>query len=276
MLIAWSRAVVFAELNGIPWRSYGWSAFRPGPWLRREARKRLYHGLFRPNLSLFQMAVTELKIRRARSVLFDPELAKMDISEHLVVFRRFPRGPDFFAGLHEHTELLKWHFDKLLTPAIHQAMAGESPVSIACHIRRGDFIAPGDPRYTVGGKYCQTPNEFYRDSILAIRSQAGEILPATVFSNGHSSELEELLQMDGVTLAQPRSDLVDLLRMSRADYLVTSAWSSFSYLAGFLGNATMIRPPYAESCPIRSSSTTAFEGTLSEFIEQSVKERAAA
>lgn len=276
MLITWSRAVVFAKLNNLPWRSYGWSAFRPGPWLRGEARKRLYHGIFRSNMNWLNVAATEIAIRRDRKILFDPEPAMTDIKEQLVVFRRFPKGPDFFAGLQQHTEIIKQEFSDLMTAETHEAIARQEPVAIACHIRRGDFIAPSDPRYSLGGKYCQTPIQFFLDSVVAIRQQAGEDLPVTLFSNGHPDELQDLLALPRVSLAAPNSDIVDLVRMSRSDYLITSAWSSYSYLAGYLSETTILRLPYTESCRIRAESIPAFEGTLADFVHQHQLHRAVA
>lgn len=276
MLITWSRAVAFAHVNDLPWKSYGWSAFRPGPWMRGEVKKRLYRGLFKSNMSLPKMAVTEFNIRQGHGVLFDPPIMEIDVDEKLIVFRKFPKGPDFFSDLQGYTELIKQEFNQLLSADVHQAAAKQEPVSIACHIRRGDFIAPGDPRYSVGGEYCQTPNEFFRDAILAIRRKVGEALPATIFSNGNPEQLAELLMMPGVSLAKPNSDMVDLLRMSRSQYLISSAWSSFNYLAGYLGEATMIRLPYPNSCRIRGSSTAAYEGSLEDFIYQPDSDRAAA
>lgn len=276
MLITWSRAVVFAKLNDLPWRSYGWSAFRPGPWLRGETKKRLYHGFFRSNMSWPRIAATESAIRYGRNVLFDPNPTVTQVDQNLVVFRSFPKGPDFFAGLQPHEELVRREFYDLLTAATHELIARQKSVKIACHVRRGDFISPTDPRYSLGGRYCQTPNQFFLDAIKAIRQKVGEDLPATIFSNGKPDEIQELLKLPKVTLAVPNSDLVDLVTMSRSDYLITSAWSSFSYMAGYLGESAILRLPYPDACRIRGDSNPAFEGTLQEFIQRYRHSRAAA
>ena len=90
----------------------------------------------------------------------------------------------------------------------------------------------------------------------------------TLFTNGQKSDLVELLELPDVSIAGRNTDITDLILMSRANYLIASAWSSFSYLAGYLGNAVLIRHPYANSCRIRAASSAAFEGTLAEYSSQ--------
>ncbi len=265
MLITWGRAVAFAALNDRQWKSYGWSSFRPGPWLRGERVKRRYAGMFNANLSWLQIASIELSIRNGRAVSFDPELKPLD-EDRIAIFQKFPKGPNFFDGLHPHSTLIRNEFPGLLTPKVHRSLNDQAEVAIACHVRRGDFIRETDSRYSPGGEYCQTPLHFFIDSIDAIRKKTLSDLPVTVFTDGHPQELAPLLSLPHVTMARNNSDIVDLVRLSRAEFLVTSAWSSFSYLAGFLGESTMLRYPYQQSRRIRPEGSACFEGTLEQYL----------
>ena len=103
---------------------------------------------------------------------------------------------------------------------------------IGVHIRRGDF--------KLGNQ--TTPLDYFVTVITFLRRKIGKELPVTVFTDADESEIEEVLKLPSVKLAEEKADILDLLLLSRSSILVLSRDSTFSYWAAFLSDAFVIMP----------------------------------
>jgi hypothetical protein len=83
-----------------------------------------------------------------------------------------------------------------------------------------------------------------------------------VFTDGYPSEIEPVLALPAVRIATPSKPIADLLLMSRAGLIVTSAGSTFGYWAGFLADAPVLLHPDHLHAPLRPRTVndTYFEG----------------
>lgn len=126
----------------------------------------------------------------------------------------------------------------------------------------GDFrlLKPNDDFTKLGN--VRTPCKWFINVINTIRGIAGYEVPVTIFSDGHDSELSELLQLPQVFRASAASALSDMLTLSRSKLLITSSGSTFSSWASYLGQCPTIWHPahfHAGVFP-RDLSQNVFEG----------------
>jgi hypothetical protein len=128
---------------------------------------------------------------------------------------------------------LRGHFARLeqerksvLTAALARMTA---PGTIALHVRRGDYLAPGASVY-----HGLAGLRYYQEAVAVLR-RLGHDGPLLVFSDDLDAAVEELEPLGGIEPFEERLDTVDeLLVMARASALVT-ANSSFSWWAGWIG-----------------------------------------
>jgi len=269
MLLVWARALLFAHRNRLPLDVYGWQQTRIGPWIRRETRKRLYQRYFRTaDGSLhrwYRYAALRLTGRLA-TIVTDPNLdAPISNEIQFYRFREVPLPPDYFSGFHTDRDLVRAELRRMLTPNIESELVRQTAPDIAVHVRRGDFVPENDPRFEPGGRCCVTPIPFFVGAIQQIRNRCGENLGVTLFSDGRPKELSPILELGNVNVASQNADIVDMLLMSMASFIIPSARSTFSYWSAFLSDATVIRFPYRERVPIRAAETNSFDGTIDEW-----------
>jgi len=263
MLIVSCRAAVFAELNRLRQVSTGWLTPRIGPWLRKETRKRLYASYVRHS-GVVELAQLGLLSALGETVR-EPRVERTDALRAGAVyeFSKLPNHLHYFDDIRAQREICHAHIHGLMSEATRRTyLAGEVPV-IGIHVRRGDFrkLAPGQ---SIANTFAQTPIEHFVDLLSATRRVAGRALPATIFSDGRDDELAPLLAMPNVHRARPENDFVDLLTLSRSRILICSAWSTFSFLAGFLADAPLLLVPVEALGQIRANPVNArwFEGMV--------------
>lgn len=146
-------------------------------------------------------------------------------------------------SLRDCRDLVKELIWSKLRPSLRlRVMQAPAPV-VAVHIRLGDFreLKPGEEFRKVGS--TRTPLDYFISTIEQIRVCHGADLPVTVFTDGYPSEIRSVLNLPAVLLATQSTPIVDLLLMSRAGLIVTSAGSTFGYWAGFLADAPVILHP---------------------------------
>jgi hypothetical protein len=115
-------------------------------------------------------------------------------------------------------------------------------IDVAVHVRLGDFqkLQKGKSFSEVGA--TRTPIEYFIDSINKVKSQ-NPSYKFGVFTDGYEHEVEAILKLESVELFPSINDLVDLFQMSKSKILITSAGSTYSYWAGFLGDCEIIQHP---------------------------------
>lgn len=138
--------------------------------------------------------------------------------------------------LAEVADELRGHFARLeqerrsvLSSALARITA---PGTIALHVRRGDYLAPGASAY-----HGLAGQRYYQEAVAVLR-RLGHDGPLIVFSDDLNAAVDELEPLGGVEPVEEHLDAVDeLLVMGRSSALVT-ANSSFSWWAGWIGERT--------------------------------------
>ena len=251
ILFPWAHAQVFGVLNGIPACAVGWSRPHIGPLLRGD-RMRFYANSFKQSVS--ELAASGLLCLRA-TIVRNPPLQSIgeDLkNDHLFVWDQLPHWSDYFGSIRDFRDVVKRRIWEAVNHRVRlEVMAIASP-NIAVHIRCGDFrpLRAGEEFGRVGGS-IRTPLTHFITIIQEIRRCCGRDIPVTVFSDGHSSELHSVLGLPEVRLARTNKAIVDLLLISRAQLIVTSASSTFGYWAGFLADSPVILHPDHVHAPHR-------------------------
>lgn len=232
MLLPWARGVVFARLNNFELVTSSWFDLRWGALFRREQRSRLYWRYFKETPIAKRLLVRfNLNFKK---IVIEPTIEKLrgDLScgNTIYLFNKIIADYDLFASLENYREMINDELHKLLH--ISKSLEGfEKPV-IGIHIRRGDF--------NLGSTL--TPLSFFIEAIKLIRETSGKTWPVTVFTDAEVEELQSLLEMPAIKLAEKKADILDILLLSRSKILILSGSSTFSYWAGFLSNAFVVRP----------------------------------
>lgn len=249
ILFIWAKALIFARMNGLPYYTLGWHRWRIGPWLRAERSKRSYGSFFKENASFLKRHLVKLQIAATAAprqstnpvaaIWEDTLLNKYDF----VVYDQIPGWSDFFEGIKEHRQLVKEELYAMLQPSLRSLLDRSHAPVIGVHIRLGDFrrLQANENFRKTGG--VRTPQEYFRQMINRIRELKNEILPVMIFTDGHASEIAEILNLPNVSLAPANPDIIDLLLLSRSKLIITSAGSTFGYWAGFLSDAPVIMHP---------------------------------
>jgi len=248
-LLTWSRAYVFAELNGFELHTSSWFSLFWGAWFRRENRKRIYIGYFKRYG--FITSSRYFFCRLFYKKIEEPVIEKLSTIPRntLYVFNKTYRTFDFFDEVRPNKTLVKQGLYNMLTPLVKTAYEKTEKPVIGMHVRRGDF------------KFSNTitPLGFFIEVLEEIRTQTGEALPVTVFTDADKEDLSALLNLSNVSLAQPNADIVDILLLASSKYLITSVSSTFSYWSAFLSDGIIIKPPEEWHVPFRTKDDQAFK-----------------
>lgn len=266
-LLVWARGLIFARRHGLPLYVSGWSDIKIGPYLRRERSKRHYWGYFEdgsvPSLLRRFMFSHWYEVHHEPDLECDLPAGSRKTTQ-LYLFDTVPSWHDYFRGLRGNEELVRSAFGSVLQPPYRAELMRESGPVIGVHVRRSDFrdLAPGE----LLGENCnvRTPIAYYLDVIYALRRMAGRTLPVTVFTDGRTEDVAELLALPEVAMAAPNPDIVDLILLSKSKCLITSVGSTFSYWAAYLSDGSVITHP-AHATTIRSQvvNKRRYEGPIS-------------
>jgi hypothetical protein len=232
MMLVWARGKVFAKVNNLPLATSTWWAFRLGPWIRNEKKKRLYWRYFKETPWISRQLINFYRV--FATVIYEPALVrieKLDVNEpKLFLFNAVSTTDDLFESLREHRGFIKEELYGLLNPSLKkQLFLFDEPV-ISVHIRRGDF-KKGNPI---------TSLRFFIECINNIRIACGGNWPVTVFTDAEEVEIREILLLPEVKLAENKPDILDILLMSRSKVVVLSLSSTFSYWGAFLSEAVIV------------------------------------
>jgi hypothetical protein len=265
-LLVWARALVFSRINNMPFFVSNWAEIKIGPYLRMEKNKRQYFGYFNSEnkLSFFRKVILIF----VSKTIHDPALESINQKGQkfsLYKFEKVPSWEDYFKGIRDDRDFIIESFFRMISKrCMNKVNLSDAPV-IGVHVRLSDFRdAKSDEEI---GSTCnlRTPLSYYAEVIKIIRKTFGGELPVTVFTDGHTEEIQRLLEIPGVKLADKNPDIVDLILLSRSQCIVVSPMSTFSYWASFLSNAIIIKHPN-HSAAIRSTlnKVDLFEGSISE------------
>jgi hypothetical protein len=240
LLFVWARACIFAKINQCPLYTKGWSQLHIKTVLRGEKSYRFYGRYFIKNdlLTDFNHSINSIIFEKSYNI--NPTLKVNPEKNTVYIFDQVPHWGNSFEYIREERDFIKKSLFDMLTQRIKVELNRHLHPQIAIHIRRGDFanLPAGVEFKTVGS--VKTPLDYFVKIISAIRKYVNNTVEVQVFSDGTAEELSPVLQLENVKLVETKYDITDLLLMSKAKVLITSAGSSFSYWAGFLSEATVI------------------------------------
>jgi hypothetical protein len=233
-LFVWAKALALADRYGGRNVFPTWPQIKFGTILRRENDSRLYAGLFHPAENDISGAEKlQLLVRRSWTSIsrLDQVVAPPPDACYRVTSDRID---DFFEELLDAAPVVR---SALQARSIRLPAAAAQPF-IGVHVRLGDFSVPSGTEPTGAVNY-RLPLDWYLDRVRVLRSALGHDAPAVVFSDADADELGPLLKETGVQLQRGGSALDDLWSLRGAGAIVASS-STFSYWAGYLGNAVVI------------------------------------
>ena len=253
-LFVWAKAEIFAHLNNLPVRVFGWTYPKIGPMRRDERSERMYGRFFdtSPGHALLSLSYGGLW----GGLVDEPSCTQLvETSPKAVyLFRKVPHWSNYFGDIRNHRDLICSRLLSIVRKKyVFELDAADTPV-VAMHVRRGDFRAleAGEDFRRVGG--VRTRDAYFASIVHGLRSAAGNEVPITIFSDGHDAELSFLLRLPAVARAKPLNDVSQLLLMSRAPVIVTSAGSTYGEWAAYLSDAIVLRHPHHIHAPIRPTS----------------------
>ena len=284
-LFVWARAQAFASTNRLKCYTYGWTQPRIGPLLRGERRAIVYGAAFKGRL--FEDARGLISLLSSSSWEYDPPVQPLDIADDTnrsFIYKELPHWSDYFIGIRDRRDELKCAFLASVKDRVLDRVATVAPPVVAVHLRRGDFreLGAGEDFAKVG--LVRTSETYFFELIENVRNCAGTDLPVMVFSDGTDEECRPLTEICGVQRAPILSDVGDMILMSRAKVLITSAGSTFGMWSAFLSSAAVIVHPDHYHAPMRPSSVNErhFEGpavghwrTWSKLLIDNIKDAAA-
>lgn len=229
-LIVWGHGVQFSDANQLKSYTIGWFDFKVGTFFRQEKRKRLYFGFFKRSIFDFSFLYKVFFYKK----IYNPTTFS-EKSNVVYIFNKLPEFPNYFLGINNSRELIREHFYKLVAEKHLTTLSNSILPLIAVHVRRSDFIKN---EYLEIGSVCnlQTPLEYFKEKIFEIRRKLNSNLPVTIFTDGNFDEVSDLLMIENVRLSDDNLDIVDLLLMANAKYLIISPGSTFSLWAQFISN----------------------------------------
>ena len=265
------KAIVFADLNGLPLIVTHYNRLKIGPYLRRERSKRYYKGYFSFQKTMIGEQIDKWKLFRYKNYeqVNEPAVEVINApasGNRKYFFTVMPNWVNYFDQLKQNRQLVIELFWKTLSKHVIEKFSRQQKPCIGVHIRMGDFrkLKEGEDFSKVGA--VRTPEKYFIDIIHAIRRIHGTALPVSVFTDGYKHEFSELFKIDNIHIVDGNADIVDMLLLSKSSIIITSAGSTFSYWAGFLSSAPLIMHPDHIHQPIRPDSVAAtiYEGPFTE------------
>lgn len=261
-LLIWSNALVFSYLNNMPLYVTGWHEMKLGPYIRREKSKRNYKNYFKySNLDPLTRIKHQLCYKKVICNEHSLESFSKSLGNNKYIFSQMPHWSDYFYCIKNHQQLIKNSFYKLIGPDYFQKVQSLDSPCIGVHVRRSDFreLKSGESL----DKSCniRIGNNYFIDTINYIRESANKELPATIFTDGRPNEIEDLLSLPNVKMSNSKSDLLDLISLSKSKVILTSLRSTYGYWSAFISQSAIINHP-KEVSKIRSIQDGVFEGSL--------------
>ncbi len=238
-----SKCLVFKELNGGEILYLNTRQLKIGPYLRNDRSKRNYGNffIFQRNIVVDFFRSSFFKFIKIENKCTDPPLG-LSVDTSNVVFSQIPHYSSYFFELMPYRDLIKERLFLLLNDKIRNQVLNLDVIDVAVHIRLGDFkkLESGRDFRDVGG--TRTPLIYFIEEITRLSIINSEF-NFFIFSDGGESELESILELKNTFLFKSINDIVDLYQMSKSKYLITSAGSTYSYWAAFLGDSNIIQHP---------------------------------
>ena len=203
-LFVYARAIAAAHKSGAKLITPTWFNINIGTYLRHQADKRHYLGLFNSKGEV-------CGLKKLFVLMFLRH--KMQVEEGL---------GNYFRDLLDDTEIISSHIISHIKPKWRKPVEDyDFTGCVAIHIRLGDYTAD-----------IRTPLEWYQQKIEEKRAEGFSRF--LIFSDGTDEELAELTKLEGVQRAFFGNAIADIYAISRCEYLIGSD-STFSGWGAYLG-----------------------------------------
>lgn len=234
MLLVWANALIFSQINQLEMTTSSWWGLRTGALLRRERKKRIYHNYFKETsiLNTWQFHLQRMIWQVKKNPLIEKLSREERYSKTIFLFDKAITHERLFFNLGQHKEFIKEQLLFLLHPHQLKELGKFKEPVVGVHIRRGDFKLANQI----------TSLSYFITAIQLIRCTVGHNVPVTVFSDARREELEEILDLPEIRIAEDKADILDILLLSKSKILLLSQSSTFSYWAAFLSEALVIVP----------------------------------
>ena len=239
LMFTWARCLAESERRG--WRMVWptWASFKPKNWRVNPYDHRTYSDLFTPNERYVTGWRKPWCLARYRWIPEKQALAEGAPPGSVVEFRGME---DKFAPFLADHRLVCGELLKIARPQHLAALAEPAPAPVAIHVRRGEFVQQASVEDMLQVDNSVLPLDWYMAALQAVRTAAGNDLPAWVFSDGTEEELAPLLAQPDVRRQDYGSGLGDMLGLSRSRLLIASG-STFSMWGSYLGQVPTIWHP---------------------------------
>jgi hypothetical protein len=232
-LIVWSRGYVFAQKNNLNLYRSSWIYFNPGPFLRKERKKRLYF-LYMKKISLSSILLSIIiPLLPKNRIIKNPIQIQNDFKFYIYQFTWQDNIYDFFNDNIANRELIKNGIMSLLKMNTKDKIPNLKHPLIGVHIRRGDYNLHS-------GK---TEDNYFIKLINDLRTSANENIQVTIFTDGTEEEMEPFLNLGNINIAEEKEDILDIFELSNSKICILSFYSSFSFWGGFLCTNQVISHP---------------------------------
>jgi glycosyltransferase involved in cell wall biosynthesis len=249
-LFTWADGIIFAKKNNLKFYVIGWNYLHIGPIIRNEKIKRYYKNYFIYSNGWRKLLTRKLFFSSKFIINSKNHYPNNDFRTFL--FKRGGLNPTcYFDTIIENREELIVSLFSMLNNEILKQSQKLNQKKISIHVRRGDYNYLG----------WSTQLDYYIQTLLEIRTMVGNNIEAVVFSDGYPDELNELLLLPNVKMAEPNKDIVQLIDLSMSDFIITS-FSTFSYWACFISDAVIVHLPTYEGSNVRYTKGSSKEGNM--------------
>jgi hypothetical protein len=267
-LFPWARARIFAATNGIRMFAPRWVSARVGPLIRLGGdiwsfpRQGLLIGQFEARdddvTGVRRRLIRHLStIHRESPDFATKQTNHFESGSHLIQFRGDLTGSGRFKSIQGHDEFLRKELEAITQDRWLESAEETRDTPIGIHVRLTDFRTGPEESFNAEGSFkgaVRTPMEWYVGTLRLLREALGSPFPAFVVSDGKPGEMQQLLDMQEVSLVRSRSPISDMWSLAHCRVLLASIGSSFSAWASFLGQMpTVVYPlPEAHAFPIEN------------------------
>lgn len=216
-LFVYARAICLANRIGASIITPTWFNLSIGPYLRHQADKRHYLGLFNGGSEI--RGIRKLLLLSTCTRVDEKDASKANDNDIIVV----SGFEGFFRPILNESELVYNYVQNHVLPSLTEAVNKfDFANCVAVHIRLGD--------YTIERRI---PLSWYVERIQQYKQNhpAARFL---VFSDGSKDELDEVLRLPSVERAFFGNAMADILAISKCNYLIGSD-STFSAWGAYLG-----------------------------------------
>jgi len=240
LLFPWGRCEIFRARHGLPMLAPRWTYAKIGPLLRREKDKRYYTGLFTRTGYVGGLKKWWLLKRAERIAEADAEQFMASRASggngggsKVIVFEGLG---DLFEPILGHRDLLRNRLHQIVSPQVKERLTplGVGPV-IGVHVRHGDkFAVEQGPRRPAGFLY-RIPDDWFVTVINNVRRVVGIDAPVVLFTDARPNEIQSILELPNVSLAQENPSIADILRLAQAQVMIGTSTSTFGMWSAYLG-----------------------------------------